>query len=41
MEERTEIIRKWINARKERNEIKKCIFYITTQNVLMYTRMKK
>lgn len=30
MEERTEIIRKWINARKERNEIKKCIFYITT-----------
>lgn len=30
MEERTEIIRKWINARKERNEIKKCVFYITT-----------
>lgn len=27
--ERTEAIRRWINARKERGEITKCVFHIT------------
>ena len=29
IEERAEAIRKWIDTRKERNEITKCMFYIT------------
>lgn len=29
MRKRTEVIREWIDARKERGEITKCMFYIT------------
>lgn len=29
MKNRSEIIQSWINARKERNEITRCVFYIT------------
>ena len=29
MRKRTEVIQEWIDARKERGEITKCMFYIT------------
>lgn len=42
--ERMEIIRNWINARKEDNEVTRCIFYITVPkytDILKDETMKK